>query len=117
MEVFMLEAIDINFDFTTDTPHYWEDFKSGKSCKDPDIWSPKMREYQQLLYSKPLPNGDFLNLQQGNNPEFNYLYWKNFRFGSDSIINMYIHHKGLQWLIMPDFFLFYSCLFSKFLSL
>ena len=99
MEVFMLEAIDINFDFTTDTPHYWEDFKSGKSCKDPDIWSPKMREYQQLLYSKPLPNGDFLNLQQGNNPEFNYLYWKNFRFGSDSIINMYIHHKGLQWLI------------------
>ena len=25
----MLEAIDINFDFTTDTPHYWEDFKSG----------------------------------------------------------------------------------------
>lgn len=99
MEVFMLEAIDINFDFTTDTPHYWEDFKSGKSCKDPDIWSPKMREYQKLLYSKPLPNGDFLNLQQGNNPEFNYLYWKNFRFGSDSIINMYIHHKGLQWLI------------------
>ena len=29
----MLEAIDINFDFTTDTPHYWEDFKSGKICQ------------------------------------------------------------------------------------
>lgn len=40
----MLEAIDINFDFTTDTPHYWEDFKSGKSCKDPDIWSPTLRK-------------------------------------------------------------------------
>lgn len=98
MEVFMLEAIDINFDFTTDTPHYWEDFKSGKNCKDPDIWSPTLRKYQQLLYSKNLPNGEMFKLEIGSTPN-NYLYWKDFSFGSDSIINMYIHHKTLSWLI------------------
>ena len=92
MEVFMLEAIDINFDFTTDTPHYWEDFKYGKSCKDPDMWSPTLRKYQQLLYSKDLPNGEMFKLEIGSTPN-NYLYWKDFCFGSDSIINMYIHHK------------------------
>ena len=95
----MNKKIDVTFDFTTDTPNYWETFQDGSSNTDPDIWSPKMREYQQLLYSRKLPNGELFNLKIGDNPEYNYLYWKNFRFGSDSIINMYIHHKTLQWLI------------------
>lgn len=94
----MLQTIDVNFDFTTDTPKYWENFKVGENCKDPDAWSPTLRKYQQLLYSKKLPNGEILDLQMGNDPE-HYLYWKDFRFGSDSIINMYIHHKTLSWLI------------------
>ncbi|MGM9994779.1 MAG: DUF6994 family protein [Candidatus Avigastranaerophilus sp.] len=95
----MNKIIDVTFDFTTDTPNYWETFKSGSSEADPDIWSPKMREYQQLLYRRVLPNGEMFDLKVGDNPEYNYLYWKDFRFGSDSIINMYVHHKSLQWLI------------------
>ena len=39
--------IDITFDFRSDTP----------SGKDPDTFSPTLRTYHQLLWSKPLPSG------------------------------------------------------------
>ena len=39
--------IDITFDFTSDTP----------SGKDADTFSPTLRTYHQLLWSKPLPGG------------------------------------------------------------
>lgn len=39
--------IDITFDFRSDTPE----------GKDPDSHSPTLRRYQQVLWSKPLPNG------------------------------------------------------------
>lgn len=98
-EVHMIKTIDVKFDFTEDTPYYWDNFKTGASFTDPDIWSPTLRKYQQLLYSKKLPNGEMFNLQQGDNPEYDYLYWKDFRFASDSIINTYTHNIKLQWLI------------------
>src|SRR4051812_2120947 len=41
------EAIDISFDFRSDTP----------PGKDPDARSPTLRRYHQLLWSKPLPSG------------------------------------------------------------
>jgi hypothetical protein len=40
------EAIDITFDFRSDTP----------PGKDPDARSPTLRRYHQLLWSKPLPS-------------------------------------------------------------
>ena len=93
----MDKRIDVTFDFTTDTPNYWENLYAGKSGFDPDIWSPKMREYHQLLYSRVLPNGELFDLKIGGNgkPD-SYLYWKDFRFGSDSIINMYTHCDFMQ---------------------
>ncbi len=108
-----MKKINVNFDFTSDTPNYWDCFYTGENRPDPDAKSPTMRKYQQMLYSKILPNGEFLELKQGNNAK-QYLYWKNFCFGSDSIINMYIHHKTLQTLIndvkreIPDFDKFYE---------
>ncbi len=39
--------IDITFDFRSDTP----------LGKDPDAWSPTLRRYHRLLWSKPLPSG------------------------------------------------------------
>ncbi len=93
-----MNKIDITFDFTSDTPNYWDCFYAGDDIPDPDTKSPTMRQYQQILYSKTLPNGDFFELKQGNSSD-KYLYWKDFCFGSDSIINMYIHHKTLQILI------------------
>ena len=41
------EAIDVNFDFRSDTP----------PGKDPDADSPTLRRYHQFLWSKPLPSG------------------------------------------------------------
>ena len=83
-----LEDIDITFDFTTDSPNFW--IKKGI---DPDNASPTLQRYQKLLWSKKLPCGDVMDLKEGFGA--NYLYWNNFRFGSDSIINMYINHKNV----------------------
>ena len=46
-EIGLGEAIDITFDFRSDTP----------PGRDPDARSPTLRRYHQLLWSKPLPSG------------------------------------------------------------
>lgn len=46
------EAIDITFDFRSDTP----------PGRDPDARSPTLRRYHQLLWSKPLPGGALFGL-------------------------------------------------------
>ena len=51
-EVIFLE-IDITFDFRTDS-----------KGKDPDNWSPPLKAYQRVLYSKPLPNGEVMDVEQ-----------------------------------------------------
>ena len=86
--------IDIHFDFTTDTPHYWEGFWErsgglGSGGADPDKFSPTLKSYHQQLWSKELPNGEKMNLQPGD--QYTYLQWRNFRFSSDTIIISLIH--------------------------
>jgi hypothetical protein len=44
--------IDTAFDFRSDTP----------PGKDPDAYSKTLRRYHKLLWSKPLPNGEFFGL-------------------------------------------------------
>lgn len=88
MENLHKRDIDIQFDFTTDTPRYWENFWNnnnglGAGNNDPDTSSKTLQKYHQLLWSKKLPNGDNMELSIGSGS--NYLTWKNFRFGSDSI--------------------------------
>lgn len=46
------EPIDIAYDFRTDTP----------PGRDPDARSPALRRYHKLLWSKPLPSGEILDL-------------------------------------------------------
>lgn len=81
-------CIDIQFDFTTDIPKYWNNFWGNKNGlgagnSDPDTSSKTLQQYHQLLWSKKLPNGEHMDLSIGSGS--NYLTWKNFRFGSDSI--------------------------------
>lgn len=66
--------IDITFDFRSDTP----------IGEDPDKYSQTLKAYHQLLWSKGLPNGEVMELKKGNG--LYYLTWKDFDFGSDSII-------------------------------
>lgn len=86
--------IDVNFDFRTD---------AGE--KDPDLFSPTLRRYQQILWSKQLTSGEDLELSQrpglylareGDAP--------NMFLSSDSISNSWRVVKRLQQIIslIPD---------------
>ena len=90
------QMIDIGFDFTTDSPGYWEGFWErnaglGSGGSDPDNASPTLQEYHRLLWSRQLPNGEHMRLNAGNGSD--YLTWKDFRFGSDSIIVSFRYKK------------------------
>lgn len=92
-----MNDIDTNFDFTTDTPKFWDNFWNnndgfGAGSNDPDKKSPTLRKYHEILWSKKLPNGQFMKLKQGNT-EKEYLYWDNFRFGSDTLIADFKYKK------------------------
>lgn len=83
------EDFNINYDFTEDTPKYWEGFWErndgmGAGGADPDAKSPTLRAYHQFLWSRPLPNGEIMQLESGRSRY--YLRWKNIYFGSDSIL-------------------------------
>ena len=92
--------IDVNFDFTSDSPHYWDNFwrnnggLGGGNC-DPDSTSKTMQKYHQELWSKQLPNGEKMDLQCGTNGA---LEWGAFRFGSDSIIVSFRYQKQRKLL-------------------
>lgn len=83
-----MQRININKDFTTDTPCFWEGFWErknglGAAGNDPDFASPSLKEYHQLLWSRKLPCGDKMELKAGKGSR--YLEWGDFDFGSDSL--------------------------------
>lgn len=84
-----MNSVNVKFDFTTDTPNYWNGFWEkdeilGGGGNDPDVASKTLQSYHQKLWSKPLPNGEVMLLTSGIGT--NYLTWNDFRFGSDSIM-------------------------------
>ena len=90
----MKNILDINFDFTTDTPFFWETYwndEMGCVFVDPDAESKMLKKYHKLIWSKQLPNGEIMNLIEGYGA--NYLTWQDFRFGSDSIIASFRYEK------------------------
>jgi hypothetical protein len=96
------KEININFDFTSDTPRYWDNFWQnnyglGAGTTDPDSESKTLQEYHRIIYSKKLPNGKQLELQKGID-SYHYLTWENFRFGSDSIIASFRYHR-YKWML------------------
>ncbi len=88
--------VDVNFDFTTDTPYYWDAFWErnnglGAGGNDPDALSKTLQKYHQVLWSKELPNGEMMGLSIGRGTD--YLTWRDFRFGSDSITAGFRYNK------------------------
>ena len=80
--------IDTAFDFTTDSPGFWDGFWERKGglgyCgSDPDSCSPMLRNYHRILWSRELPNGQVMELKEGYGSD--YLNWDGMRFASDSI--------------------------------
>ncbi|MDQ2929371.1 MAG: hypothetical protein M3Y05_00935 [Gemmatimonadota bacterium] len=74
----MRDDIDVTFDFRSDTP----------PDKDPDIFSPTLHRYHQLLWSKPLPCGTRFDLRDAR-PR-GYLHHRSdlgeFFLSSDSVV-------------------------------
>jgi len=92
----VIMKIDINTDFTLDTPHYWDGFWErydglGVGGSDPDEKSKALRFYHQIIWSRALPCGEHMNLQCGSRPY--YLSWNSFHFSSDSIIASFRYTK------------------------
>ena len=79
--------MNVNYDFTGDTPGYWENFWTGRNGLgqgklDPDTFSPTLREYHKILWSRELPNGEHMVLEEDTS---GYLQWNGMRFSSDNI--------------------------------
>ena len=100
----ILVMIDIAYDFRTDS-----------FGKDPDSYSATLRSYHQLLWSKELPNGEKLILDDNLK---NLSSAGKFKFSSDSIIHTFYKWKRMQEIIKQipneeiDEFVKLSCLIS-----
>lgn len=91
-------GIDISFDFTSDSPNYWEGFweRNGGfgigSC-DPDSSSLMLQKYHQLLWSKELPCGKTMALTTKGKVGGLCLEWKGMVLTSDSIAVSHRYYK------------------------
>lgn len=85
------EEIDVSFNFKSDTP----------AGKDPDIFSPTLRRYHQLLWSKPLPCERRFDLDD-TTPKA-YLHHKSelgeFFLASDTVIPSFTRDGKYQHII------------------
>jgi len=76
------------------------DFRKDSNSRDPDKYSPTLRRYHQLLWSKPLPIGKMFDLQMV--PE-KYLYHNSelgeFVLTSDSVLPTFSQYKSYQHII------------------
>ena len=85
----MSPAFNVDTDFTMDVPGFWEhlwDSELGEitNDNDPDTKSRRLKEYHRILWSRPLPNGDRMELEY-DYTSGGYLKWKDLRLSSDSI--------------------------------
>ena len=104
-----------NYCFLDDNPDYfkgyWENNQGmGGSDWDPDSKSVTLQKYNRILWSKQLPNGEYMNLTPGNNGE---LLWNGNRYSSDSIIISF-RYIGYKYMIdkvmaaLPDYKVFFE---------
>ena len=65
-------------------------FRSDSNGKDPDSHSPTLRKYHRFLWSKQLPIGEYLELEEIDSNLVYRFNMQTLRFSSDSISNSYI---------------------------
>lgn len=87
----MVPVINIGFDFRTDTP----------VGKDPDIFSPTLRQYHKLLWSKPLPGGQLFILDDAKLGAYLHHHSElgEFFLSSDSVIPTFSKWKRMIQII------------------
>ena len=82
----MNNFIDIKFDSHSDTP----------LGKDPDSFSPTLRNYHRILWSKPLPSGVYFNL----NHQIPKVLYHNSQLGEFILSSDAIGHTYRKWKMM-----------------
>jgi hypothetical protein len=82
-------VIDTTFDFRTDS-----------NGKDPDSYSPTLKRYHKLLWSKPLPNGVRFTLEDAPRGYLRHISeLGEFYLGSDSAIHTFSRWKRMTHII------------------
>lgn len=115
MKKIQLKDIDVTYDFSNEPElDVWKDFWKrrdglGEVYRDIDIFSKKLRQYHQCLWSKKLPNGDIMDLSMGAGRD--YLIWNNFCFASDNITASFRYKKNKHLIVelektLPNYKLF-----------
>ena len=74
------------------------DFRTESNGKDPDSHSPTLRKYHQLLWSKVLPTGDYLDIEEIDSTLVYRFNVQTLKFSSDSISNSYFGTKKISHL-------------------
>lgn len=86
----MKDWIDIKFDVYSDTP----------SGKDPDSYSPTLRKYHQILWSKTLPNGSVFYLDIDTQKLLHHeSHLGEFFLSSDAIGHTYRYTKSMNHIV------------------
>ena len=75
------------------------DFRNDSNGKDPDTHSATLRRYHRYLWSKRMPNGEQLELEEISSTLVYRFNMQTLKFGSDSISNSYIGTKKIAHLI------------------
>jgi len=91
--------IDTAFDFTSDSPGYWDGFWErrqglGLGGCDPDSASPTLRRYHCELWSRELPCGRRMELRDAGT----CMQWDGRRFSSDSIAASFRYLRNRELL-------------------
>ena len=86
----MTNWIDVKFNFYSDTP----------SGKDPDSYSPTLRRYHQILWSKPLKSGIIFKLNKNTRKVLHHeSQLGEFFLSSDSIAHTYRYTNSMNHII------------------
>ena len=73
-------------------------FRNDSNGKDPDAYSPTLRSYHRFLWSKQLPIGERLEIEEIDSRLVYRFNMQTLKFGSDSISNSYIGTKKIAHL-------------------
>jgi len=74
------------------------DFRSDSNGKDPDSHSRTLRKYHRSLWSKLLPIGEYLEIEEIDSSLVYRFNMQTLKFSSDSISNSYIGTKRISHL-------------------
>lgn len=85
------EKTQTNFYFNDDV-----DFRKDANRGDPDSKSPTLKKYHRFFWSRILPNGKVLDLDENLNQKSN---WGDFSFSSDCIIHSFSRWNKYQHII------------------